>query len=102
MSLRLCEVYEVPGLFSVPPMKGESLIGYLRRLAHVNGYRDVSEFLTRFQRKYGRILVENIEQLEQEMGLESGLLVAISPSANPESPSLNWRFVSRPFWPGLP
>ncbi|NOC85380.1 TniQ family protein [Ruegeria sp. HKCCD6428] len=92
MSLRLCEVYEVPGLFAVPPLKGESLIGYLRRLAHVNGYRDVSEFLTRFRRKYGRILVENIEHFEQEMGLEKGLLVAISPSAKPESPSLSWRF----------
>ncbi|MDO5758352.1 MAG: TniQ family protein [Rhodobacterales bacterium] len=74
------------------PAPEESLDGYLRRLAEAEFWPDVSDFLTAVGVRYGRRLVEEATQAEEQLGLTAGTLARISPSFAASDPCRNWRF----------
>lgn len=74
------------------PKDGESLYGFLRRLANLNAYAHISEFLSAAGIPLGRPLVENLEDYAVNLGVSSASLGSISPSATASDPALEWRF----------
>lgn len=85
------------------PLADESLLGYLYRLAELNAYPDLAQFLSTHGFRYGRRLVEEAAHLERILGLQPGLLEPILPSARPDRAAFDWRFErhhSAPVCPG--
>ncbi len=74
------------------PAPQESLDGFLKRLSEVEFWPDVSDFLGSFGLCYGRQLIENAEKVEDTLGLPTGTLKSIAPTAEPSEPAKSWRF----------
>ena len=74
------------------PEAQESLDGFLRRLAEMEFWPDVSSFLAGFGLRYGRRMIEEASQAEELLDLEPGTLAPVSPTVAPSEPSRSWRF----------
>ncbi|WP_171052687.1 TniQ family protein [Ruegeria sediminis] len=74
------------------PYEKESLLGFLRRMSETQGYSDVGEFLAGFGWRYGRPMIEEIEEVEKCLGAPEGALSRISPRAASDAPLLSWQF----------
>lgn len=74
------------------PLPGESLIGFLRRLAASEAYDDLRDFLMARGLAYGRPMIENIGDAELVLDVPPGTLAAIAPAANAATPVLEWRY----------
>jgi len=74
------------------PDEKESLLGFLRRMAETQAYADVGEFLAGFGWRYGRPMIEAIEEVEKCLGVPEGVLARICPRAASDEPLLSWRF----------
>lgn len=74
------------------PHTNESLLGFLCRIADMNAYLSVASFLAGSGFRYGRRLIERIDELERLLDLPKGVLAAISPAVAPPVPALEWRF----------
>ena len=70
----------------------ESLLGFLRRMAETQSYADVGEFLAGFGWRYGRPMIESVEEVEKCLGVPEGALARICPTAASDLPVLSWRF----------
>lgn len=74
------------------PGEKESLLGFLRRMAQTQAYEDVGEYLAGFGWRYGRPMIEAIEEVEKCLGVPEGALARICPRAASDEPLLSWRF----------
>ncbi|OOY17295.1 hypothetical protein BMI85_09785 [Thioclava sp. DLFJ4-1] len=91
-------------------MSHESLTGLLRRVADSEGYVSLADFSRRLRMRYGRPMVEHLEDLAAELDVNLDRLQARAPSVRPPDPCYEWRFDrlhSDPFCPtclheGLP
>lgn len=77
---------------SSPPLQGESLVGFLRRLASLNAFTHVAEFYSHIGLPYGRPMLEDLPGLAETLGVDEGSLCAIAPRTRPCDPALEWRF----------
>ncbi|MGC9369439.1 MAG: hypothetical protein ACP5DX_07895 [Paracoccaceae bacterium] len=77
---------------ALAPVPGESLLGFLRRMADGQFYDDIGDFLAGFGMAYGRSLIEAIDDVERFLCVPTGSLSEIAPSATPDRPVLQWRF----------
>ena len=77
---------------SAPPLQGESLVGFLRRLASLNAFSHVAEFYLHIGQPYGRPMLENLPGLAETLGVDETSLCAIAPKIQPCDPALEWRF----------
>ncbi|MAY86184.1 MAG: hypothetical protein CML02_05620 [Pseudooceanicola sp.] len=66
--------------------------GFLRRLAEMEFWPDVSSFLAGFGLRYGRRMIEEASQAEELLDLKPGTLAPVSPTVAPSEPSRSWRF----------
>lgn len=91
-------------------LSDESITGLLRRVADSEGYVSLADFSRRLGSRYGRHMVEHLEDLTAELEVGFERLQAIAPSAKPSDACREWRFDrlhSDPFCPtclheGLP
>lgn len=74
------------------PHPDESLLGFLCRMADLNAYPSAASFLAGSGLRYGRRLIERIDEFEGLLALPRGALAAISPAVAPSVPALEWRF----------
>ncbi len=74
------------------PEDGESLLGFLRRLAAANAYSHLGDFQARLEMRYGRPMLEDLPQLAEKLGVDEDVLERIAPHANPDCAALDWRF----------
>ncbi|MGH1445207.1 MAG: TniQ family protein [Cognatishimia sp.] len=74
------------------PGEKESLLGFLRRMAETHAYADVGEFLAGFGWRYGRPMIEAIDEVENCLGIPEGALTRICPKAGSDEPVLSWGF----------
>ncbi|UWP89156.1 TniQ family protein [Aliiroseovarius crassostreae] len=74
------------------PLQGESLVGFLRRLASLNAFSHVAEFYCHIGQPYGRPMLENLSELAEALGVGETSLSAIAPKIQPCDPALEWRF----------
>lgn len=77
---------------SAPPLHGESLVGFLRRLANLNAFSHVAEFYSHIGLPYGRPMLEDLPGLAETLGVDEASLCAIAPRTQPCDPALEWRF----------
>lgn len=77
---------------AILPGEKESLSGFLRRMTATQSYADVGEFLAGFGWRYGRPMIEAIEEVEKCLGVPEGALARISPRAAADEPLLSWHF----------
>ncbi len=79
-------------LRSTTPEDGESLLGFLRRLAAMNAYAHLGDFLSLVEVRYGRPMLEDLPSLAGKLGVDVGVLERIAPHSNPDFATLDWRF----------
>ncbi|WP_282052035.1 TniQ family protein [Phaeobacter inhibens] len=79
-------------LRSTTPEDGESLLGFLRRLAAMNAYAHLGDFLSLVEVRYGRPMLDDLPSLAEKLGVDVGFLERIAPHANPDFATLDWRF----------
>lgn len=77
---------------SIKPQDGESLDGFLRRLAETDFWADVADYLGQAGASYGHRMIEDLATVEKNLNVEQGLLAAISPQWKSENPIYNWRY----------
>lgn len=77
---------------AISPLPDESLLGFIRRLAEVRAYPSTTSFLSGLGFRYGRRLVEHLDEFETAVGLAKGTLDLITPRAGAVDPALDWRF----------
>lgn len=68
----------------IAPADGESLLGYVRRLAAANAYADGGEFLAVIGHRYDRAFVESLPAFEASLDLPPGALTALAPAVAAE------------------
>ncbi|WP_298905096.1 TniQ family protein [uncultured Aliiroseovarius sp.] len=74
------------------PQQGESLIGFLRRLASLNAFSYVSEFYSHIEKPYGRPMIEDLPGLAEILCVDVASLSSIAPRTQPCDPAVEWRF----------
>ena len=79
-------------LRSTTPEDGESLLGFLRRLAAMNAYAHLGDFLSLVELRYGRPMLEDLPILAEKLGVDVGVLERIAPHSSPDFATLDWRF----------
>jgi hypothetical protein len=72
--------------------QGESLSGYLRRVARSQGYTQLNDFNRWLGWNYGRPLVEELPKVAKRLGVELTELAALAPTVNADDPLFEWRF----------
>ena len=72
--------------------QGESLSGYLRRVARSQGYTQLNDFNRWLGWNYGRPLVEELPKVATRLGVELTELEALAPTVNADDPLFEWRF----------
>lgn len=77
---------------SLEPNSEESLIGYLRRVAHANAYAHISDLYSYLGASYGRPMIENLGELTHTLGISVSSLEEISPHHSPTRPANQWHF----------
>lgn len=73
------------------PMAGESLLGFLLRLAELNAYPNPQALLASLGWRFDRQFVENLGVVERELGLSRGSLAATAPAQDGCEPIRRWR-----------
>lgn len=76
----------------ISPLPDESLLGYIRRLGEKRAYPSTASFLSGLGFRYGRRLIEHLDEFETAVGLAKGTLAPIAPRAGAVEPALDWRF----------
>ncbi|WP_084294315.1 TniQ family protein [Leisingera aquimarina] len=79
-------------LRSTTPEDCESLLGFLRRIAAMNAYDHLGDFLSLAEVRYGRPMLEDLSGLAEKLGVSASALERIAPQANPDFAALDWRF----------
>ncbi|CRL12815.1 hypothetical protein NIT7321_03695 [Phaeobacter italicus] len=79
-------------LRSTTPEDGESLLGFLRRLAAMNAYAHLGDFLSLVEVRYGRPMQEDLPILAGKLGVDVGVLERTAPHSSPDFATLDWRF----------
>lgn len=74
------------------PLEGESLLGFLLRLADRNAYPNLQLLLASAGWRFDRQFVESIGVVEHELGLTRDALCALAPAHDGCAPVRRWRF----------
>lgn len=72
--------------------RGESLNGYLRRVARSQGYTQLNDFNRWLGWSYGRPLIEELPKVATKLGIELVELETMAPTVNADDPLFEWRF----------